>query len=161
VQSKCPILRRERSVLTLNNMRIRKLICYMPLLHADLLTHCRIILEFKLINWKYMNFTLKVKESTNIFSIKNILRDRHGRMDDLKICFKSFTEANEVKDDMLTLAGIKRFYFLPSLLSSFFSLFLFSLFRKLFCLSFHIRVWTKGGSSEGDFGYSNWENSEG
>lgn len=53
-----------------------------------------------------MNFTLKVKESTSIFSIKSILRDRHGRMDDLKICFKSFTEGNEVKDDMLTLAGI-------------------------------------------------------
>lgn len=53
-----------------------------------------------------MNFTLKVKESINIFSIKSILRDRHGRMDDLKICFKSFTEGNEVKNDMLTLAGI-------------------------------------------------------
>ena len=52
-----------------------------------------------------MNFTLKVKESTHIFSIKNILRDRHGRMDDLKICFKAFTESNEVKNDMLTLLG--------------------------------------------------------
>lgn len=52
-----------------------------------------------------MNFTMKVKESTHIFSIKSILRDRHGRMDDLKICFKAFTESNEVKDDMLTLLG--------------------------------------------------------
>lgn len=78
-----------------------------------------------------MNFTLKVKESTNIFSIKDILRNRHGRMDDLKICFKSFTEANEVKDDMLTLAGIKKI--LPHFRSLlfFFSLFFFSLFRKL------------------------------
>ena len=65
----------------------------------------RIILDFKLINWKYMNFTMKVKENTHIFSIKNILRDRHGRMDDLKICFKAFTESSEVKDDMLTLLG--------------------------------------------------------
>ena len=52
-----------------------------------------------------MNFTMKVKENTHIFSIKNILRDRHGRMDDLKICFKAFTESSEVKDDMLTLLG--------------------------------------------------------
>lgn len=77
--------------------------------HTIFFDDFRIILEFKLINWKYMNFTLKVKESTNIFSIKDILRNRHGRMDDLKICFKSFTEANEVKDDMLTLAGNKNF----------------------------------------------------
>ena len=62
-------------------------------------------MEFKLINWKYMNFTLKVKENTHVFSIKSILRDRHGRMDDLKICFKAFTESNEVKNDMLTLLG--------------------------------------------------------
>jgi hypothetical protein len=83
-----------------------------------------------------MNFTLKVKESTNIFSIKNILRDRHGRMDDLKICFKSFTEANEVKDDMLTLAGIKKlllpFVFVIFYSSLYFMNFIYtSLFSKL------------------------------
>jgi hypothetical protein len=83
-----------------------------------------------------MNFTLKVKESTNIFSIKNILRDRHGRMDDLKICFKSFTEGNEVKDDMLTLAGIKKLL-LPFVFVIFYSSLYFmnyiytSLFSKL------------------------------
>lgn len=52
-----------------------------------------------------MNFSLKVKESTNIFTIKNILRERHGQMEDLKICFTAFTEGNEVKNDMLTLTG--------------------------------------------------------
>ena len=52
-----------------------------------------------------MNFSLKVKETTNIFTIKNILRERHRQMEDLKICFKAFTEGNEVKNDMLTLAG--------------------------------------------------------
>ena len=52
-----------------------------------------------------MNFSLKVKDSTNIFTIKKILRERHGQMEDLKICFTAFTEGNEVKNDMLTLAG--------------------------------------------------------
>eukprot|EP00981_Chlorochromonas_danica_P013106 scaffold5806_cov171-Ochromonas_danica.AAC.4 len=50
-----------------------------------------------------MNFTLKVREDTHIFSIKKALRDRHGRMDDLKLCFNAFTENNEVKDEMVTL----------------------------------------------------------
>ena len=52
-----------------------------------------------------MNFSLKVKDTTNIFTIKNILRERHGQMEELKICFTAFTEGNEVKNDMLTLAG--------------------------------------------------------
>lgn len=52
-----------------------------------------------------MNFSLKVKDNTNIFTIKNILRERHGQMEDLRICFTAFTEGNEVKNDMLTLAG--------------------------------------------------------
>lgn len=54
-----------------------------------------------------MNFTMKFKENTKIFTIKNTLRDRHGRMDDFRICFKAFTESNEVKNDMLTLLGEK------------------------------------------------------
>eukprot|EP00596_Hydrurales_sp_CCMP1899_P001650 CAMPEP_0119051376 /NCGR_PEP_ID=MMETSP1177-20130426/73015_1 /TAXON_ID=2985 /ORGANISM="Ochromonas sp, Strain CCMP1899" /LENGTH=98 /DNA_ID=CAMNT_0007030561 /DNA_START=247 /DNA_END=543 /DNA_ORIENTATION=+ len=52
---------------------------------------------------------MKFRENTHIFSIKAILRDRHGRMEDLKMCFKSFTEANQITDDMLTLldCGLK------------------------------------------------------
>eukprot|EP01035_Chromulina_nebulosa_P020352 gene20352-26416_t len=46
---------------------------------------------------------MKFRESTYIFTIKKLLRERHGRMDDLKICFNSFIEPNEVKNDMLTL----------------------------------------------------------
>jgi len=64
------------------------------------------IVEFKLINWKFMNFRQKLREDTRIFTIKNMLRERHGEMDDLKICFKSFTESNEVHDDMLSLLDL-------------------------------------------------------
>ena len=60
-------------------------------------------LEFKLTNWKFMNFRMKLRENTYIFTIKNILKDKHGRMDDLRVCFESFHESKEVKDDMLTL----------------------------------------------------------
>ncbi|MBP7119391.1 hypothetical protein KBA63_04885, partial [Candidatus Woesebacteria bacterium] len=58
---------------------------------------------FKLLNWKYMNFRAKFKESTYIFSIKKLLQERHGKLEDLKICFHAFTEPNEVKNEMLTL----------------------------------------------------------
>lgn len=60
-------------------------------------------IDFKLLNWKFMNFQMKFKESTHIFSIKKILQNRHGRMDDLKLCFHAFQEANEIHDEMLTL----------------------------------------------------------
>lgn len=63
-----------------------------------------VILDFKLLNWKYMNFQMKFRENTHIFSIKKILRERLGKMNDLKICFNSYSEANEVHNDMLTLA---------------------------------------------------------
>lgn len=83
-------------------------------------------IEFKLLNWKFMNFSQRFREDTHLFSIKKVsispplafstssphvqlLRERHGRMDDLKLCFHAFTEANEVHDEMLTLqeCGLK------------------------------------------------------
>ncbi len=58
-----------------------------------------------------MNFHMKFRENTHIFSIKKLLREKHGRVDDLKICFHAFTENNEVHDEMLTLldCGLKGF----------------------------------------------------
>lgn len=71
-----------------------------------------------------MNFTMKFRDTTHIFTIKvsfvfcvilrygiddfacllqKLLRERHGRMEDLKICFNHFTEANEVHNEMLML----------------------------------------------------------
>lgn len=56
-----------------------------------------------------MNFAMNFRDDTRIFSIKKLLRERHGRMDDMKLCFHSFTEANEIQNEMLTLAecGLK------------------------------------------------------
>ena len=65
--------------------------------------------DFKLLNWHYMNYQAKVKEDTHIFTIKKMLRERHGRIEDLKVCLGSFTETNELADEMLTLkeCGVK------------------------------------------------------
>lgn len=40
----------------------------------------------------------------SILIMQKLLEDRHGRMTDLKMCLGSFTESNEIEDDMLTLA---------------------------------------------------------
>lgn len=66
-------------------------------------------LEFKLLNWNYMNFSTKVRDNSRIFALKKLLAERHGHIKDLKLCLNSFTEANELVDEMATLvdAGIK------------------------------------------------------
>ena len=66
-------------------------------------------LEFRMLNWKYMNFRQRFKETTNIFTIKKLLTERHGRVEDMRICVDAFSEANEIKDEMLTLkeCGLK------------------------------------------------------
>jgi len=56
-----------------------------------------------------MNFAMKFREETHIFTIKKLLAERHGRVGEMQICFNAFSEANEVKDEMLTLkeCGLK------------------------------------------------------
>jgi hypothetical protein len=60
-------------------------------------------IEFKLLNWKFMNFSMLFKKDTYVSTLKRILHEKHGKITDLKICFNAFTESNEVTDEMLTL----------------------------------------------------------
>eukprot|EP00937_MAST-01D_sp_MAST-1D-sp2_P003016 g3016.t1 len=62
-----------------------------------------VTLELKLLNWNYMNFTHKCKTDARLFQIKNLLKERHGRIANLKICKEQFAERNEMDDDMATL----------------------------------------------------------
>jgi hypothetical protein len=66
-------------------------------------------LEFRMLNWKYMNFNMRFREETHIFTIKKLLAERHGRVDNMKICLDAFSESNEIKNEMLTLkeCGLK------------------------------------------------------
>mmetsp|Transcript_973 Transcript_973/g.1221 ORF Transcript_973/g.1221 Transcript_973/m.1221 type:complete len:148 (+) Transcript_973:20-463(+) len=63
-----------------------------------------VTLQLNLLNWSYMNMDYRVKTSTHIFRIKNMLKEKHGRIEDLIICKDSFNEANEMADEMKTLA---------------------------------------------------------
>jgi hypothetical protein len=69
----------------------------------------RVNIQFKLLNWKFMNFSMKFRENTHIFTLKKLLQERHGRIDDLKLCFHAFVEQNEIHNEMLTLreCGLK------------------------------------------------------
>ena len=62
-----------------------------------------VTLEFYLMNWNFMDTSMRVKTDTHLFTIKHNLVKRHGRIKDLVICKGSFTSANELSDDMKTL----------------------------------------------------------
>lgn len=68
-----------------------------------------VTLDLKLLNWRYMNHRKTVRTSAHVFTLKQLLRERHGIMTQLVICHSSFTEANEMVNEMQTLAqyGIK------------------------------------------------------
>ena len=39
-----------------------------------------------LMNWRFMNFKMDVPTETHLFTVKNALRERHGRVKDLVVC---------------------------------------------------------------------------
>ncbi|CAM9386214.1 unnamed protein product [Phaeothamnion confervicola] len=51
-----------------------------------------------------MDHTMRVRTSTYLFTLKDKLRERHGRVEDLRICHSHYAEANEMADDQQTLA---------------------------------------------------------
>lgn len=63
-----------------------------------------VTLDLKLLNWHYLNFQMRVKITTRLFTIKNRLVERHGRITELRVCKDQFNERNEMSDDMMTLA---------------------------------------------------------
>ncbi|GMH76904.1 hypothetical protein TL16_g09192 [Triparma laevis f. inornata] len=62
-----------------------------------------VTLSLHLMNWEFMNFEIPIRTSTYLFSVRKMLEDRHGRIQDLKICLGSYLEEKEMKDEMLTL----------------------------------------------------------
>ena len=37
-------------------------------------------LDFKLLNWKYMNFSAKVRDNSRVFSLKKMITSKHGHV---------------------------------------------------------------------------------
>ncbi|POM73417.1 Expressed Hypothetical protein [Phytophthora palmivora] len=63
-----------------------------------------VTLDMRLLNWSYLNFKFRTKTTTRLFAIKQQIQKQHGPVTDLKICKGHFSEANELKQDMMTLA---------------------------------------------------------
>ncbi|KAE8913570.1 hypothetical protein PF005_g3852 [Phytophthora fragariae] len=63
-----------------------------------------VTLDMRLLNWSYLNFKFRTKTTTRLFAIKQQIQKQHGPITDLKICKGHFSEANEMRHDMMTLA---------------------------------------------------------
>lgn len=65
-------------------------------------------LDMKLVNWAYLNYSIRVKLDTPLFSIKKRLVARHGRMSELRLYKDAVEDDNELVDEMITLeaAGV-------------------------------------------------------
>ncbi|CEG41574.1 uncharacterized protein PHALS_11911 [Plasmopara halstedii] len=63
-----------------------------------------VTLDMRLLNWNYLNFKFRTKTTTRLFAIKQRIQKQHGPILDLKICKEHYSEANELRDDMMTLA---------------------------------------------------------
>lgn len=67
-----------------------------------------VTLDMKLVNWVYLNYTLRLKLDTPLYSLKKKLVERHGRMTELRLYKENVTPENELTDEMITLgqAGV-------------------------------------------------------
>jgi hypothetical protein len=62
-----------------------------------------VTLDLHLMNWGFMDQKIRVRTSTRLFSIRNILTERHGRIKDLTLYLTAYLEEKEMKDEMMTL----------------------------------------------------------
>ena len=50
-------------------------------------------------DWDYMNFEETVPTDIKISKIQEIIFERHGKVENLKICIEDFRESNEIQLD--------------------------------------------------------------
>lgn len=55
-------------------------------------------------DWHYTDFEVTLPISTKICLIKNIIRQKHGKVDKLVLCNREFRQENELLDEQKTLA---------------------------------------------------------
>lgn len=64
-------------------------------------------LEFKLVDWSYMDFSLAVSTDTSVQSIKETIKLHHGgKIKRLTLCLNCYQETNELRNEQLTLKEI-------------------------------------------------------
>jgi len=84
---------------------------YMPLaqnikaLHFNVLTlctHVSLTVDVKLVNWNFMDFKIRIRTTTPLFFLHKKLKERHGRMNDLKLYKRTVNEDNLMVDEFKT-----------------------------------------------------------
>ena len=64
-------------------------------------------LEFKLVDWSYMDYSRVVSTETSVQSIKESIKLHHGgKIKRLKLCLDCYQETNELRNEMQTLKEI-------------------------------------------------------
>jgi hypothetical protein len=63
-----------------------------------------VTLKLHLLNWKWLNQEIRVRTSTPLYALRKKIVEEHGNVSDLVVCVGSFAEANEMHDEMKTLA---------------------------------------------------------
>ena len=64
-----------------------------------------VTIHCKLVNWVFLDFTLKdvCINNTKLYSIRRKIKERHGRISNLRVYHGSMQPQTEMKDEMLTL----------------------------------------------------------
>jgi len=62
-----------------------------------------VTLHFKLRDWNFLDFSLKLRSDTPLFKIKDELVSRHGNLEELSMFKNAMSEENEMRDEMKTL----------------------------------------------------------
>lgn len=63
-----------------------------------------VTLRCELLNWAFSAFTLRLPLSTPLFSLRERIEDRHGRMSDLKIYVGQASEKTELRGEFAVRA---------------------------------------------------------
>ena len=58
--------------------------------------------DVKLVNWSFMDFKVRIRTDTPLFFLHKKLKERHGRMNELKLYKKSVNEDNIMVDEFKT-----------------------------------------------------------
>eukprot|EP00591_Stephanopyxis_turris_P012320 CAMPEP_0195531660 /NCGR_PEP_ID=MMETSP0794_2-20130614/35994_1 /TAXON_ID=515487 /ORGANISM="Stephanopyxis turris, Strain CCMP 815" /LENGTH=108 /DNA_ID=CAMNT_0040663549 /DNA_START=22 /DNA_END=344 /DNA_ORIENTATION=- len=61
-----------------------------------------VTLDVKLVNWNFMDFKIRIRTTTPLFFLHKKLKERHGRMNDLKLYKRTVNEDNLMVDEFKT-----------------------------------------------------------
>ena len=63
-----------------------------------------VTIHFKLVNWSFLDFSMEVcVNTTKLYSLKRKIKERHGRISNLRVYHGSMQPQTEMKEEMWTI----------------------------------------------------------